>query len=762
MKARKAFFFEKKKQKTFATFALLAARNFIASAARLTGRQEQKFFASFFQKRRPCLPCFAALLACALYIGTVAQRAHLTHPQATAILSDRHGEFLAQFGNFADGRTEYGYWNLATVPDRVARATLALEDRRFAQHPGVDARAVLRAVWQHLGGGRSGASTIAMQVARMQHPEARTLWNKVVEAGTAVVLTWRYGRDAVLTQYLQLVPYANGSHGIAHAARWYFDKPVDDLSWAEIALLSAVPHAPARLNPLRAAGLAQARQRAGRILGVLARQGVIRADEMQAATAQLAALQMRAPPPRPAVAMHAILRLQHHARPAGADPRITADLDLGLQRELAALADERLLLWRNDGAQQLAMMVVRRRDRQVLVSLGSAGYGSLPAGRVDFTSAPRSPGSTLKPFIYALGLERGVLRPDQVMMDLPDTSAGIGNADGAFLGALLPRQALANSRNVPAVALLRHIGLQRTFDTLRLLGLHDLDGDADRFGLSLAIGSLPTSLDRLMRAYATLAEDGQDADLAWVQGAQHGPMRQLIAPDVAREVVQFLSDPMARLPSFQRYGSVEYPFAVALKTGTSQGYRDAWVIAWSAEYEVGVWVGRADAGPMTRLGGAQSAADLAQAVLLRLHRVTRGDLSAGGFAPPSGQIRRELCTATGAAGDCAARLTEYLPIQPVAAAPADAGAQLAIVSPAPGVRVWPNPEVPADMNRLILRARVVPKVPQIVWQVDGQDYAVADPASALYWPFLPGAHRFRIRLPLQPGASQSVRIVVEP
>ena len=750
----------KKRSKKLLLLALLPATRLLADAhASFHQRGRQKFFGSFFQKRTAC---FLAALACAFYAFTVVQRAHLDTLRATPILTDRHGAFLAQFGNVTEGRTEYGYWALPAVPDRVARATLALEDRRFTQHPGVDTRAVLRAVFQHLQGARSGASTIAMQVARMQHPEARTLWNKAVEAGTALALTWRYGRDAVLIQYLRLVPYANGSHGIAHAARWYFDKPMADLSWAEIALLSAVPHAPGRLNPLRPAGVASARQRAARILTVLGRQGVIHTDEMQTARAQLAALQVIAPPARPVVAMHAILRLRRmlagHVAP-GADPIVRCEMDLDLQSELAKTAGERLQVWRNDGAQQVALMVVRRHDRQVVAAVGSAGFDSLPAGRLDFTGADRSPGSTLKPFIYALALQRGVLSPAQVIQDLPDISAGIGNADGAFLGDMLPRQALANSRNVPAVTLLRRVGLQRMFDDLRTLGLTDLDGSADRFGLSLAIGSMATSLDRLMRAYATLADDGQDTDLAWYDGQARAPVRLLMAPDAARQIGLFLSDPMARLPSFQRYGSVEYPFSVALKTGTSQGYRDAWVIAWSQDYEVGVWVGRADGGPMTRLSGAQSAADLAQAVLLRLHGVTRGDLTAGDLPAPANQGPVELCT-TGAARACGSRLTESLPLRPAAAAAPQDGKLLSVISPAPDTQVWLNPEVPPEMNRLALRARVAPGIEQIVWQVDGEDYAIADPAAPLYWPLVRGMHRFRVRLPLQRGASAAVRVLV--
>ncbi len=408
-------------------------------------------------------------------------------------------------------------------------------------------------------------------------------------------------------------------------------------------------------------------------------------------------------------------------------------------------------------------MVVSRHSRQVLADIGSAGFNTLPAGRIDFSRAVRSPGSTLKPFLYALALERGTLTPTQVMQDLPDTASGIGNFDGGYLGPLLPRQALANSRNVPAINLLRETGLQRSFVRLRELGLHDLQGSADRFGLSMAIGALPSSLDRLMRAYATLAEDGADTPLMWLSAQDPIPPRQLIPLPVARQVALFLADPMARLPSFQRYGPTEYPFAVALKTGTSQGYRDAWVIAWSLDYEVGVWVGRADAGPMTRLSGGISAADLAQAILLQLHGVTRGDLTAGTFAPPPAGRRAELCTATGAlAGPaCPSRITEFVDATIRPPALTAAIANLSIVSPATQTRIWRNPEIPPSLDRLVLRAQVSPGIHQIVWLIDGEAFATADPASPLTWPMRPGTHRFQIRLPLQPGASRVVTVQVE-
>ena len=377
-------------------------------------------------------------------------------------------------------------------PERIARATLALEDRRFWSHPGVDPVALLRAVWRRLESrDRSGASTIAMQIARMQDRGAAHVLAKAREAATALALTWRYGRAALLAHYLRIAPYGNGSHGVAHAARFYFDKPAADLSWAEIALLSGLPQSPTRLNPLRPEGLWRATRRGARALDELARQGVIDGAELALAQRQLAAL-VPQPAPRRPDALHLVLRYEKLLKdqPPGSDPRLRATIDLDIERQVTTLARRYLSIWRGQGAEQVAVMVVERGTGAVLADLGSGDYAGGHAGALDFTQIQRSPGSTLKPFIYALALDRGIITPASILPDLPEGASGISNADGHFLGPMLPRQALANSRNVPAINLIRDVGLETSFRFLRGLGLHDLDAPADSFGAAMAIGAL--------------------------------------------------------------------------------------------------------------------------------------------------------------------------------------------------------------------------------------------------------------------------------
>ena len=216
---------------------------------------------------------------------------------------------------------------------------------------------------------------------------------------------------------------------------------------------------------------------------------------------------------------------------------------------------------------------------------------------------------------------------------------------------------------------MRKVGLDGAFEFFRELGLHRLDAPAQDFGLSMAIGSLPTSLDRLLRAYGVLAEEGMLRDLLWFERQPLAPPRRLLPADVARQVTLFLSDPMARLPSFPRYGTSEFPFAAAVKTGTSQGYRDAWTIAWSERYLVGVWLGRADDGTMRDVTGAAAAAGPAKALLLQLHGARSGDLGDTGFAPPANHVPVELCVFTGrqSPSGCSETLVEWLPAKAVPA-----------------------------------------------------------------------------------------------
>ena len=622
------------------------------------------------RRRRRAL-ALAILAAPLLGVGGLAlARSGLEAPAPTLLVRDRAGQFLGELP--APGDERLGYWPLPELPARVAAATLALEDRRFARHPGVDPLAIARAFVQNRAAGRrlSGASTIAMQVARLQHPGPRGYLRKGVEAATALALTARHGREALLAHYLRIVPYGHRIHGIAYAARRYLDKPVADLSWAEIAFLAAIPQAPARHDPFTAAGRARAVRRGERILDRLAADGLLDAHDLAVARAEIAHLRLPWQAARPRAALHPLLALESRLPPdaRATAPLLTTTLALELQEEVEELAARAVHAAADRGAGNAAVLVVARGSWEVLAAVGSTGYYDAGrAGAIDYLRVPRSSGSTLKPFVYALALERGEISPATILDDLGPGPGGIVNADGRFLGPLLPRTALANSRNVPAVDLLARLGLDRVYGLCGDLGLHDGRLPARRYGLGLAIGSLPVSLERLVGAYTALAGDGRRHELVWLrprpgQPPPGAPVR-LFSEETARLLTLFLADPQARLPTFPRMGATEYPFPVAVKTGTSSRYRDAWTIAWSDRYLVGAWVGDPDERPMSHLSGYRVAAGLVQEVLLHLHGARSDGIGQPDFPAPRGWRRERLCPLSGgrATAACGTAQLEWLP-----------------------------------------------------------------------------------------------------
>jgi penicillin-binding protein 1C len=706
----------------------------------------------------------------ALFAALTYNLAQLHSPEASWLAYDRHGVFLGQLNAQPEG---YGYWPLAMLPPRIAAATLALEDRRFWRHPGFDLYALGRATWQNLSSGRriSGGSTVAMQLARLQQPAPRTLWVKLRETGVAFWLTQRYGREAVLRQYLRLAPYGNRVHGIAAAARFYFDKPADDLSWAEIALLTAIPQAPTKMNLLHPAGLTRARQRGARILTHLRDQDMLSPAEYTLAQQQLAVM----PPPvrkiRPTATLHAILALEQALRNhPPAQPLLRTTLDLAMTQQAAQVVSAQLLEWRSRGAENAALLVVEPQSGAMRVYLGAADYFDRQHhGAVDFARLRRPAGSTLKPFFYALALEQGLLHPDSLLADLPYHTPGqFQNADLDYLGWLRPRQALANSRNLPAVQVLAKLGLERGYAWLGELGVHPKQEPAARYGLTLALGSLPVRLSDLTGGYTVLADAGKFHPLHWLDTTPPVTPQSGLSADTAALVSLFLADPQARLPSFPRMGPTEYPFPVAVKTGTSQGYRDAWTVAYSRRFLVSAWVGRTDARPMDRLGGAEGAGTLVQTLLLALHASGQGQLSDLAFPLPRRYQPSLLCldpTQSNPRADCAHAQTEWLlPAAPSAALlsqqVADRPAQLSILSPRTGVRLLRNPQLPSQFNTIALKAES--SVPgQILWLVDGKPFQTADLETGVRWPLSPGEHRIQAQLALRPERSASITIWVE-
>ncbi|MEL6186242.1 MAG: penicillin-binding transpeptidase domain-containing protein, partial [Myxococcota bacterium] len=485
-------------------------------------------------------------------------------------------------------------------------------------------------------------------------------------------------------------------------------------------------------------------------------------------------------------------------------PRWRASIDLELTAELQSILDDAVFRLSDRGVENGAVVVLERARHEVLAYVGSTDYfDASRTGAIDFAATLRPSGSTLKPFVYAAALDRGLITPATILDDLFRGPGSIENADRRFLGPMLPRTALANSRNVPAAQLVHELGLGPTYDGLRALRLHNREKPATHYGLGLALGLLPVRLIDLVTAYAALADDGRYAPPRFfVDEACTDCAERVLSAASSRQVTDFLSDPLARLPTFVRMGPTEYPFGVALKTGTSQGYRDAWTVLYTERHVLGVWLGRPDAQPMRQVGGATSAA-VAKVMLQKLEPEDMRGLSDLGFAPPEGHTPTAICAWSGGRAtprcdqhfvehfapgqapthDCSVHVARAvgaevrtlvdlppryaswaksrgLDVLPQRAVDTSEPSPPRVLRPVAGTRVMQDPEMPKSAGTMALLAEVEGTRDPLVWYVDGVPFAVVAYPYAARWPLETGEHTFVARV--HGRSSEPVKVIVDP
>jgi penicillin-binding protein 1C len=551
--------------------------------------------------RRRGIACAAAALAL-LVLVLVAD--HLAPPDLgrlaghSTLVLDADGRLLRPFP------TASGTWRLPTQAHQVDPLYLAMltaiEDRRFGWHPGIDPLAILRATGQAIGRGRvvSGASTLSMQTARLLEPKPRTLAAKVTEMARAVQLQARLGRAGILDAYLTLAPFGGALEGVFAASLAWFGKEPRRLTPAEAALLVALPQSPERLRPDRQPEAALIAR--NRVLDRAAREGVIAADIAAAAKAEPIASIQR---PMPMLAPHLAERL---AARAGRGAVIRTRIDAGLQRGLEGLG--RAEATRIEAGGDLAIVVLAHRDRRLLAHLGSSDW----SGRqLDLSQAIRSPGSALKPFIYAVAFDDLSLHPGTLLMDMPQRFGDWQprNFDQDFHGQVTAREALQRSLNIPAVQVLEKVGPARLASLLQQAGANlAFPGTVDP-GLPLALGGVGIRLTDLALLYAALSDGGRVLPLSVLSDRPSPEPKRLVGEAAARATIDIL-DGSPPPDGIATGSAVARTRRIAFKTGTSFGFRDAWSVGSSADYTVAVWVGRPDGAPRPGEMGRSAAAPI--------------------------------------------------------------------------------------------------------------------------------------------------------
>ncbi|RUM99837.1 penicillin-binding protein 1C [Pseudaminobacter arsenicus] len=511
---------------------------------------------------------------------------------------DRDGALLRAYA------TPDGYWRLDTHLDAVdpqfVKMLVAYEDKRFFEHSGVDVLALLRAARQFAFNGRivSGGSTLSMQLARLIEPrESRSIWAKVRQIARAIQIERRLSKHEILERYLTLAPYGGNLEGVRAASLAYFGKEPRRLTMSESALLVALPQLPERRRPDRNRGGAEAAR--DRVLKRMVSAGLFGEREAARAAAEEVAGTRFA---LPALAPHAADRALRNA-PSQQSHQLT--LSRRVQEGLEAVA--RASAAKLGSKISVAMVLADARSGEVLGEVGSADYfDAARSGWIDMTRASRSPGSTLKSFIYGLAIEQGLVAQETMIEDRPADFAGYRprNFDMSYQGDVTVRQALQLSLNVPAVRLLDAVGPARLTSRFRQAGVIPSLPKDEPPGLAIGLGGVGLSLRDLVQLYTGLANSGKATRLR--DGTEAEPPAQgggLILDDRATWQVADMLAGVRPPEGASRRG-------VAYKTGTSYGYRDAWSIGFDGRHVLGVWVGRADSGSVPGLSGYVSAAPI--------------------------------------------------------------------------------------------------------------------------------------------------------
>ncbi len=576
-------------------------------------------------------------------------------PYASLVL-DREGEVLHAFLAIDDK------WRFKTELEEISptlrKAIIQKEDKYFYYHFGINPLALLRAVYNNLRQGKrtSGASTITMQVARLLAPKERTYSNKLIEMWRALQLEWHYSKREILQMYLNLVPYGGNVEGIKAASLFYFDKLPLQLSIAEATTLALIPNRPNSLVMGRHAS--EILRQRNRWLRRFAEEGIFDEESIKNA--------LREPLPSrrytlPQVAPHLARRLQQEYPQ---QPNLRSSLRKPLQLKVEQLVYNYVQRQKIYGIHHAAVLLINNATLQVEAYVGSPDFADAQlAGQVDGVKALRSPGSTLKPLVYALCFEEGTMTPKFILHDVPTDWNGYqpDNFHKDFSGKVSVEKALAQSLNIPAVKALELLSVEKFVNTLIEMDFKHLQKQKQRIGLSMILGGCGVSLEELGGLFAMLANRGQYWPLQYLHQAPLPAAKQILSEATAHSITEVLA--LASRPDLPK----AYQYArnlpkIAWKTGTSYGRRDAWSIGYHRQYTIGVWLGNFSGKGVPELTGAEVATPL----LFELFKTVEVQAEALWWPTPKEMQHRLVCAESGLppGTDCEDQVLDfYLPLR---------------------------------------------------------------------------------------------------
>ncbi|MBI5249507.1 MAG: penicillin-binding protein 1C [Desulfomonile tiedjei] len=588
--------------------------------------------------------------------------------KAGIVVTDRSDRILRLI---PDSRDRFNIWyEIEKTPEHLKLCVIAAEDKRFRYHPGFDPIAVVRALYTNLSRGKtvSGASTITQQVVRLIQPRPRTLRSKIIEFLSAIKMELQLSKDQILELHLNLSPMGRNVRGVGLAAKKYFGKDVQSINSAECAVLAVLPRSPSRFDPRREQGKRRLIAEKDRLLDGMAEFGWIPRERLAFMHGDSVRFSDRPIPLEAPHLVEMVLRLEPSRKGV-----IKTTTDLELQRSLEQILRSHRVRLGQLGIEQAGAVVVSARSAEVLALVGSFSYAEQGQGFNNAVTATRGAGSTLKPLLYALSLEKGMIPSSEI----PDTFRSYNtpqgdylpyNADRRWYGPVNIRSALGNSLNIPAVQTIRSIGVNEFYDLLNRLEVVGPDAmKGENYGLGLAIGNVEVSLLRLVQAYDAFARGGIFRSLCFIEN-QASYETRVFSKETAYLISHILSDPAARLLTFGNPDYLDFKFPVAIKTGTSSKYRDCWIIAYTSRHVIGLWGGNFSGRPTA--GGTGSAlGPIMKSVVNHLYAAQAPEE----FQRPPGIIEQSVCSMSGklATPGCPYTTRELVHSQSAAQAPCD-------------------------------------------------------------------------------------------
>jgi penicillin-binding protein 1C len=553
------------------------------------------------------------------------------------LITGREGSPLRGF--LTSGDKWRFHTQLNEISEYQIKAVIEKEDKYFYYHPGINLISVARAAAENIISGKikSGASTITMQVVRLLENRPRTYPNKVVETFRALQLELAYSKDQILEMYFNLVPYGGNIEGVKAASLFYFNKHPSQLSLAEAVTLGIVPNKPTTMA--LGGNNSQLKEYRNYWLEYFRKEKTFAPEMIDAAIGERLEAERR---PAPMIAPHLALR----AFEENYNTNIVATSIIpNLQRRISSSVRDYIKRLNNHGIYNASVIVIENQSGQIAAYVGSQDFSDDESqGQVDGISALRSPGSTLKPLIYALAIDKGILTPNRKILDVPTDFGDYSpeNFDKSYSGRVTMAEALANSLNVPAVRTLGKIGVDTLIDRLGRTGFAHIRNNRKELGLSLALGGCGVTLQQLAGLYSAFANGGIYKPPTYKKRHGKPDTTRIISPEAAYIITRILT--MPGRPDYPRnYHFAPSAVRIAWKTGTSYGRRDAWSIGYNEKYTIGVWAGNFDGSHSHALTGA----DVGTPLLFELFRFADPDGAQANRSKPENLLPRKVCAETG-------------------------------------------------------------------------------------------------------------------